>query len=59
MANPAPKSKGNGKDQAITRGSKRLVREGVMSDINCLFDEEIPAKRSKHSDQKEVPIDKT
>ena len=50
--------KGDGKDQAATRGSKRLAREDVISDINCLFDEEIPAKRSKHSDQKEVPIDK-
>ena len=49
--------KGDGKDQAATRGSKRLAREDVISDINCLFDE-IPAKRSKHSDQKEVPIDK-
>src|ERR1700729_1925707 len=44
--NPAPNLKGNGKDWAITGGSKRLVREGAISNINCLFYQEIPAKRS-------------
>ena len=57
--NPAPKSKGKGKDQAVTGGSKRLVREGAIGDINRLFDEEIPAKRSEDSDQKQVSTDKT
>ena len=56
--NPAPNSKGNGKDWAITGGSKRLVRESAISNINCLFYQEIPAKRSEHSDQQEVLIDK-
>jgi hypothetical protein len=57
--NPAPKSKGKGKDQAVTGGSQRLVREGAIGDIKHLFDEEIPAKRSEDSDQKQVPTDKT